>query len=243
VEAAAPMFERSDPAVHRPGRGGGWNAPRLDAAGRERAIADWREAGEGFVYENVGWAWNEYFGSKAENIIRIKNLVDGDDGRRLDFDYTLEKCLITNFGVAWERGGLDIDTGTYRGRIKSVAELTEDDVPDNAAPGYPDEKVPLGAREAELALSAPQLKAQRLAALRRRGEDLAHAWGEPAFLVTISASKELRYTRLENSPDELRAFLNWTSPALLFVFINRSVCQYVHLLPEPAGPADTVRRD
>lgn len=243
VEAASPMFERSDPAIYRPGRAGGWNAPRLDTADRERAIGDWREAGEGFVYENVGWAWNEYFGSKAENIIRIKNLIDREDGHRLEFDYTLEKCLITNFGIAWERGGLDIDTGTYQGRVKAVSELTEDDIPGNAAPGYPDEKVAADTLEAERRLSAPELKAQRLQALRRRGDELSHAWGEPAFLVTISASKQLRYTRLQNSPDELRAFLNWTSPALLFVFINRSVCQYVHLLPDPTGPADTAGRD
>jgi hypothetical protein len=91
-------------------------------------------------------------------------------------------------------------------------------------------------------LNDVQRRATRLAALRQRGEELSLAWEEPAFLVTISASKKLRYTRLQNSPDELRAFLNWTSPALLFVFINRSVCQYVHLLPDPSDPSNTAGR-
>lgn len=234
TEAASPMFQRSDPALRRPAsRGGGWSSPALTAAERDAAIAEWRARGEGYVYENVGWAWNEFFGSKAENIIRIFNVDDAGDGTRMNFDYTLEKCLITNFGVAWERGGLDVDSGHYRGRVSAHAALTLADVPANAPAGYPAQEVDEATVAQERRLDEVELSRRRLAALRQLGRQLSDEWGETAYLVTISASKKLRYTRMRNSPDELRAFLNWTSPALLFVFINRSVCQYVHLLPDP----------
>lgn len=230
---ASPMFERADPAVRRPtNHGVGWSAPILDSVGRELAIAEWRERHEGYVYENVGWSWNEFFGSKAENIIHITNLDDDSQGLTLNFDYALEKCLITNFGVAWERGGLDVDSGSYRGRITAHDALEASDVPANAPDGYPHEEVDAQTVARERRLDDDQRIQRRLKALRALGGQLSKQWGEKAHLVTISASKQLRYTRMRNSPDELRAFLNWTSPALLFVFINRSVCQTVHLLPD-----------
>lgn len=230
---ASPMFERADPAVRRSAKqGGGWSAPVLDAPGRERAIGAWRQRQEGFVYEHVGWSWNEFFGSKAENIIHITNLDDDPQGMRLNFDYALEKCLITNFGVAWERGGLDVDCGSYRGRLAAHDTLTAADVPDNAPAGYPLEEVDAETKATESRLDEQERRQRHLEALRSLGARLTAEWGETAYLVTVSASKQLRYTRMRNSPDELRAFLNWTSPALLFVFINRSVCQNVHLLPD-----------
>jgi hypothetical protein len=236
-DAAPAMFQRSDAALPRPAnRGGGWTAPALDGPAREAAIDDWRRRGEGHVYENVGWAWNEHFGSKAENIIRISHLSDASDGSVLRYAYALEKCLITNFGVAWERGGLDIDTGSYQGAITEFDRLSEADVPPNAPPGYPHEQVDPLTVDRQRTQAPEEVKAERFAALKALGQQLEVAWKRKPVLLTISAEKKLRYTRMQNSPDELRAFLNWTSPALLFVFLNRSICQYVFLLPNPLDP-------
>lgn len=231
VQAAPSLFERADPALRL--GGGRWRSPELDDAARAQAIAAWGRNGGGFIYEKVGWAWNEYFDAKAENVLRIDNLVAPDNHQTIAFDYTLEKCLLTNFGVAWERGGLDVDNGQYRGRITPLHALEARDVPANALDGYP--LIASDAKSlAEERLKTPEERTTyRLNRLVDFGQHLKEEWGGTTpVLVTLSASKSLRYTRLQNSPDELRAFLNWTSPSLLFVLLNRLVCQYVHLLPD-----------
>lgn len=231
VQAAPSLFERADPALRL--GGGRWRAPELDDAARAQAIAAWGRDRGGFIYEKVGWAWNEYFDAKAENVLRIDNLIAPDDHGTIAFDYTLEKCLLTNFGVAWERGGLDVDNGQYRGRITPLDALGEGDIPANALDGYP--LIASDAKSvAKERLMTPEARTKvRLDRLLDLGKHLQEDWGGTTpVLVTLSASKSLRYTRLQNSPDELRAFLNWTSPSLLFVLLNRLVCQYVHLLPD-----------
>jgi hypothetical protein len=63
------------------------------------------------------------------------------------------------------------------------------------------------------------------------GVVLTELWnGQEPWLLTVSASKRLRYSYPRDGQSDLWSLLTWMAPAFLFTFINRSVCQLPHLL-------------
>ena len=48
----------------------------------------------------------------SENIIAFDNFED-KDGESLNYTYRLQRSLRSNFGVAWERAGFDVDSWAY----------------------------------------------------------------------------------------------------------------------------------
>ena len=71
---------------------------------------------------------NEDIRANSENVICIRtfNSTPGDekDGtQKLSFDYGLERSLRSNFGIAWERSGLDVDGGLVSATSVPVGDL------------------------------------------------------------------------------------------------------------------------
>jgi hypothetical protein len=189
---------------------------------KEQTRADWRAKKQGYLYESVSWAWNEFVSASVENILRITSLTDEVQRKagpvELSYQYALEQCLGSNFGVAFESGGLDVDNGGYAGRAVAIDNITERDVPIGA-------EYHLGMNDKA---EEPKGTLGRLRGLAKRFQETsgkAAANGDGPYLVTLEASKALRYTMPKNGPDEFRAVLNWTSPALLFTFLSLSICQ------------------
>jgi hypothetical protein len=139
AESPEGLFRRSDPVES--------NGKRYDPETVKDPALEWqRRTREGqprnggkpdkdvFIYEDVAWPINQDLSADSENIIRITNFdaqgrgVDaGDLGQlqldRLSYEYSLERCVRTNFGTAWEPSGLDIDGGQYSGRIVRLGEV------------------------------------------------------------------------------------------------------------------------
>jgi hypothetical protein len=110
----------------------------VDAEGR-RLVADaqtrslqaiWEQrldGGErpGFIYEHFALPINETIKSSAENIIRISEFEKGPDGYSLSYGYSLERCLRSNFGIAWEPSGLDVDGGGFKVEAVPLSKIVE----------------------------------------------------------------------------------------------------------------------
>jgi hypothetical protein len=187
---------------------------------------------EAFLYERVAWAFSSDAMSQIDNAIRISNLKPEQDAHScsLSFDYDLQSCLDSNFAIIQEPGGLDLDGGFSDSRachpdaIK-VADLKgmtkRDRVQLDLAPND-DQVVPSDAPDS-LALSEKELE-EVVKELQKMARDLGGA-DDPWWLVTISASKELRFTAPGNTPVDLWGTLTYLGPALVFTFVNRAVCQ------------------
>jgi len=179
--------------------------------------------------------------------------------RILSYRYALQSCQRSSYGLAWEEySGLNVDDGGFHGsaihfeNIKPVhtAHLTQTDVVhlahalDRRASQAQGQAV-LEARTAHEELlrmaheidgaEGPKHRAEVHAAVRRAAEGLRSLWNEEPWLLTIAASKRLRYTVPMNGPVELWATLTWMAPALLFSFMNRAVCQLPHFLIRKGG--------
>lgn len=181
--------------------------------------------------------------------------------RLLSYDYSLESCIRSSYGIEWdENGGLDVDDGGFSGSAIHYSQLTEQLVPQLTADDlahlasgiarrYPnDARVRAFARKtldvilphhAPSSQPAPLGKRETLDFLKKLAVTLGEAWGpdprgnaQEPWLLTISASKRLRYNKPKHSSVEAWAALSWMSPALLFTFINRAVCQLPHFLLE-----------
>jgi hypothetical protein len=104
AEITRSIFERSDPV----GRGG---AP-LSGVGRKEIEKKWKDSAAdsgAFLYERAVWPMNEELSALSENILRIQNFDETEDS--ISYEYSLERCIRSNFGIAWESSGLDIDGG------------------------------------------------------------------------------------------------------------------------------------
>jgi hypothetical protein len=114
----------------------------------EQIIAAWNTlTGEQFIFENCVWPINENFSTVSENIIAFDNF-EHTDGASLNYTYRLQRSLRSNFGVAWERGGFDVDSGFYQAlavpvedfRYRASDNLGKDGgstIPDTPLPGMP----------------------------------------------------------------------------------------------------------
>ncbi len=175
---------------------------------------------------------------------------DPNEARVLSYRYSLEACLGSSYGVGWdENSGLDVDDGGFtatavhydRLEPAMLAHLTHEDLVHLAHSlhlHYEDRGGKIAALD--LRTRAERLRtddsaaalATKAAAVRAAAEALASFWGQDPWLVTISASKRLRYNLPRDGIVELWQMLTWLTPALLFTFINRSVCQLPNLLVE-----------
>jgi hypothetical protein len=244
AETPGSMFLQSDP-VDRDGK----VDPTLgDTVDKARPRWEQRAAGEGaFVLENVVWPLNEDIDARSENVIAIHNFDRPPEGNyggaeTLRFDYSLERCVRSNFGIAWERSGLDVDAGRYEAEAIPVDNLFAKEL-DEASPlaklkrrdllemaaGYDP------AAEAKLhhgwGRDEEDVKPYEIVeVVQRLGGFLEKAWGLPFVLLRVSASKRLHFTIPENGPMELWHILTWTAPSFLFTFLNCAVCLAPHQL-------------
>jgi hypothetical protein len=248
------LFQKSDP-VDGDGR-------PVDKAGGPGVVkAEWEKSArdQAFVLEDVVWPLNEDIRANSENIITILKFRRGNGDSSLSYDYSLQRCVRSNFGIAWEPSGLDLDGGDFAAFSAPLGLLADAVV---AAQAFPDEMVmrrdvlslrathdsavsdtlyegwsddnPKNPKNPNTPKSLPDLVERReiLKELQTLNEKLEQRWPElaPFHLLTVSASKELHFTIPENSPIELWHTLTWTAPAILFMFLNQAVCLAPHVL-------------
>jgi len=204
-----------------------------------------------FVYEDVVWPLNEDVRASSENVIRILNFRrDGDS--LLKYDYDLQRSIRSNFGVAWEPAGLDLDGGRFDAHAVPLNSLNDRAVADMAFPTSVMRRNVYAIKaiydaEASDALSRGWSKveepqptylpeavkpAEMIEALQELNRKFEAKWPrlKPFHLLTVSASKELHFTIPENGPIELWQTLTFTAPAVLFMFLNQAVCLAPHVL-------------
>jgi len=176
-----------------------------------------------------------------------------EETRVLAYRYSLAQCLRSSYGIgSEENGGLDIDDGIFSGSAVHysklsadlVGNLTRDDLNHLRGALQLHYRRPNGELEdaakraigyldgAEKAAQDPAKAQEDLGKLIGNvAEQLKILWnGEDPWLLTISSKKRLRYTFPRNAPANLWQLLTWITPAFLFTFINRSVCQLPHVL-------------
>ena len=238
------LFQRSD-AVDRDGIPAAFMG--LTQAGAETMWDD-HAAGRlgGFIFEDVIWPVNEELTAASANIIRFSNL-QRRGASFLEYDYVLQRSVRSNFGIAWEPGGLDIDGGSFSAEMVPLhhfttstaekalgLELRQRDVLEMGAFCYPDndEKLcagwPAPAHEPEQPLPQEDVR-QHIALLADRLQSAWPALG-PYAILSVSASKTLHFTIPENGPIELWHLLTFTAPSILFMFLNTAICHAPHLL-------------
>jgi hypothetical protein len=241
-EAAPAIFQRSSPARERGTRPHTYFEPALEELPLEARFDAWTrsaESGLEYVWEDVTWPWNQDISSEISNVIRIEQLgfEVAADALALAYRYALESCVQSSFGVAFERSGLDVDGGHFRGAAKPISRLEEEDLKGLTArdlahlgAGYnSDEEKRLYHFSSGRSASEGETFARHAREkVERRARELAADWGEEAWLVTTNASKRLRFTAPLNGPIELWAALTYSAPATLVGFLNQSTSLPAH---------------
>ena len=245
------LFRSADPVERDGTRRSGGSRDDARRAWEQQAV----EAGEAFMREDVNWPLNEDFGASAENIIKISDWEysgTAKDHRWLRYRYSLECCVRSNFGIAWEPEGLDLDGGQYSGAAIPLGVVDESVIAACRPPG--------GWKRRDVLEMSAHYDPRSIDALydgwsaadptdddqggdeariedvvksvRVLGSRLEDRWPElaPFWLVDVSASKEVHFTIPENGPIELWDMLTWTAPSILFAFLNHAVCLAPHLL-------------
>jgi hypothetical protein len=105
AEITGSIFERSDP-VGRDGVPLPGSPNEIETRWKDSAAAD-----DAFLYERAVWPMNEELSALSENILRFQKFEETKNS--LSYEYSLERCVRSNFGIAWESSGLDIDGGHY----------------------------------------------------------------------------------------------------------------------------------
>jgi hypothetical protein len=262
AETAVGLFRRSDAveADGSPGEYFGNDRATIETMWEKRASAE-----EAFIFEDVGWPINDQLSADSENVIKVFDFKRTDDCS-LTYQFALERCIRTNFGIAWEPSGLDIDGGEFSASAVPLdglfgtstsaqgsaydllLELTRRDILgleaqqnasiyDLLARGWAGpEDDPDGLGNPE----NPELfrKEVHFEKLNTVARRFAEEWKDfgPFYLLEVSASKRLHFTIPEVSPIDLWQNLTYSAPAILFTFLNRAVCQAPHLLIEDIVP-------
>jgi len=249
------LFRATDPARPRQegGFGPSWERdldPSEDLVGR---FHRWNRARDnprtrsGYLWEIVAWPWNQNLSAEVQNIIRVDRQVffAAPDLVELEFDYALEECLESNFGVAFERSGLDVDGGRCELTAKPISKLELSDVAHltvrdlaHLGVGYGDDPATWRLYASPEQLVEPTtdgdkqlLNVEALEAVRKRADALQHGWGgDQPWLVTSTLTKRFRFTAPLNGPIELWSALNFSAPALLVMFMNRAASLPAHLV-------------
>src|SRR6185436_20440157 len=117
--AAPDLFQETSQVRRRPG---GWAIDRTKLDPIERIMAWQAERDPRYLYEWVSWPWNDESKAEIENILRVDGFqyADEADEVSMQYEYSLEECQQTSFGLGIERSGLDIDAGQYQGIAKRV---------------------------------------------------------------------------------------------------------------------------
>jgi hypothetical protein len=208
-----------------------------------------------FLFEDVALPINDTSTAEVQNVLCISAfdpVPKTGQGSALSYEYSLQRCVRSNFGVAFEPSGLDVDSGKYRGFAVPVKYLAPSTVDVSATSANP-AKVPLGhLRLRDVKELQAQYNETALDDLYEgwAGDDNVTDWdgavrelvdvgnmleaqeGIPYSFVTVSASKRLHFTVPEFSPIELWQILTWTAPAFLFTFLNLAVALAPHIVIE-----------
>lgn len=233
--------------------------PGSSKKAREDVWHNHAKNGEAFIREEVAFPLNENLSSKCENIIKFTGFEHARNSL-LKYDYSLERCIRSNFGIAWEPSGLDIDSGGYTGRMMS---LEDRDIEGAVIEGGPLHNLrkrdilemdaqmgPLsGSGDANDELLDGWLPGQDGAKPEKIASAVAglHAalekhWESEFCLLDVSASKKLHFTLPENGPIELWYAMTWMAPAFLLTFLNSGVCLAPHMLIEEAVASGKLKR-
>jgi hypothetical protein len=247
-DAAPDIFESVGPATRTAQRR--WVAdPEPDPIAWEKNA---QEKGQGIIYEVAVWPWSESVTLRVENAIKIdkfKNDLAGEGGleKHLSYEYSLESCVRSDYGVITEDlSGLDIDEGTFDGKAAAVDSLPDSHVSHLTVADLRDLVESQGLRTVvpeDLKDDVKQKETDRRvgvakAIVREMSQQTAT---EDPWLLTITASKRLRYTVPQYAPVELWATLTWVAPALLFVFLNRAVCQIPQFITDEIAQGVTLK--
>jgi hypothetical protein len=247
------LFQRSDPVDA--------DGVALHGSSKKAREDGWHnhaKNGEAFIREEVAFPLNENLSSKCENIIKFTGFEHAQNSL-LKYDYSLERCIRSNFGIAWEPSGLDIDSGRYEGRMMRLEdrdiELAVIDGPlqnlhkrdilemdaqrgplsergganDELLDGWPPQQD--NAKPEEIGPAVSQLRTT-----------LENHWESEFCLLDVSASKKLHFTLPENGPIELWYAMTWMAPAFLLTFLNSGVCLAPHMLIEEAVASGKLKR-
>lgn len=223
-----------------------------------------------YLYEIATWPWNDQVTSKIENVIRIIDFDPSPYALSYKYalESCIRSSYGIAWE---EHGGLNIDDGEYEGRALSLGEITPEDVErldessvdhlvgaltrrlaaygrEDNPPWYLANHV---RHEAEklVALLKPDGKKttqgrvdmSKLEIVKSVGLALETLWGRPVRLLIVTAGKRLRYTVPSNGSVDLWALLTYLAPGLLFMFINRAVCQIPYFAQlAPAEASDDV---
>jgi len=260
--SAPDLFQETAQVRRKTGR---WEIDRTTRDPVQRVRAWQAEPDPRYLYEWVVWPWNDESKAQIENVLRVDGFAHSDktDEVSMHYEYSLEECQQTSFGLGIERSGLDIDAGEYHGVAKrvfrgdevlinaeDVRHLTRRDLVHMDLVGAYQQlsskhgtgkKVTTTRHLQELAQGWSSTEnsldpdvTRRVLAARARG--LSEAWqgrmrgNTDYWLVSLGATKRLRFMTPVEGPPELWAALPWTAPALLFMFINRGTCQLPHFL-------------
>jgi hypothetical protein len=214
----------------------------------EQADYEWQEkakAGEAFIFEDCAIPLNTDLVASVQNVLAIRgfsrNSSSGIDS--LKYEYSLENCVGSHFGIAFEPSGLDIDGGKFQIETIPASFLYDGTrLSDNQQPqalmrrDIAEMDALLGNQAVDIAgseLASPDDTRKKIIEVAQRLSDQEH---EPYSLVTVTASKRLHFTLPENGPVELWELLTWTAPAFLFTFINLAVCLAPHMLLDAMSP-------
>jgi hypothetical protein len=140
AEPAGALFLQSD-AVNAKGERLPGHADKVRDA--------WTKGEQKYIFENCVWPINADLNAASKNIIAFQNFFNDDDDS-LSYTYRLQRSIQSNFGVAWERSGLDVDEGFYQARAVPIQDFGKrttlepkiDD--DEAIPTAPLEAIPIG---------------------------------------------------------------------------------------------------
>jgi hypothetical protein len=266
---AAPDLFQETRQVRR--KGNYWDIDRSMLDLTQRRDAWLNAAGPRYLYELVSWPWNEQSRAEIENVLRVDNFkcLENRDEVAMSYHYSLEECRQTSFGLGIERSGLDIDAGEYQGTAKRVFRegkglLEKKDIEHvsrrdlvhmRLVDQYPSQhesrsRTPVESHVQQLARgwdpSHETLNDSVVDLVVDRARSLSDTWKGAGdyWLVSLRASKRLRFTTPVDGPPELWALLTWSAPALLFVFINRGTLQLPHFLADSLlGGREPVLRD
>jgi hypothetical protein len=230
-DAAPTLFLLSDPAHEVDHE---WVlAPDISRAAWEVAARE-----KAYIYERVVWPLSADSMSQIDNAIRISGFDQAktDSLYSLSYDYALQSCLDSDFAIVRESGGLDVDDGNYSGRALDVRGIVDsrqplDDLLDDLGGLTQRDLDLLDEEPGKVSVdtpNSPPLRPKELlhkAIPKLRSKAIELGGHDPWWLVTISASKKLRFTAPGNTPADLWGALAWMAPSLVFTFVYQAVCQ------------------
>jgi hypothetical protein len=189
---------------------------------------------------------------RAESQIRVEDPCEGLDdkeARILHYEYSLESCIRSNYGIGWEDyNGLNVDDGEVSNTAVHWTQLRPHHVA-NLKPEALEHLYLSLLRTAECVGGGPDLvkEVEARATVARAGglgdaaatvcqhlqwiaARLEELWGDEFWFLDVSANKALRFSLPFNGPVETWSALTWMAPAILFTFLNGAVCQLPYTL-------------